>query len=127
MVLDEADLLLSGGFERDVQRILDGMKQSDRERKAQQTSRELGIPLESFQALPRHLKLAAYEGTGCFCHVVVAAVTACLVVGKEQQTSRELGIPSRASQAVPRHLKLAAYKGTDCFGPDIDFPKKLYI
>lgn len=62
VVLDEADLLLSGGFERDVQRILDGMKQSDRERKAQQVSRELGIPVETFQALPRHLKAAAYEG-----------------------------------------------------------------
>lgn len=62
MVLDEADLLLGGGFERDVERILDGMKQSDRERKAQQVSRELGITLEAFQALPRHLKAAAYEG-----------------------------------------------------------------
>ena len=62
VVLDEADLLLSGAYERDVQRILDGMKQSARERKAQQVSKELGIPLEAFQALPRHLKAAAYEG-----------------------------------------------------------------
>lgn len=61
-MLDEADLLLSGGFERDVVRILDGMKQSDRERKAQCLSQELGIPLEAFQALPRHVKAAAYEG-----------------------------------------------------------------
>jgi len=62
VVLDEADLLLSGGFERDVSRILDGMKQSDRERKAQCLSQELGIPLEAFQALPKHVKAAAYEG-----------------------------------------------------------------
>ena len=62
VVLDEADLLLSGGFERDVSRILDSMKQSDRERKAQCLSQELGIPLEAFQALPRHVKAAAYEG-----------------------------------------------------------------
>ena len=62
MVLDEADLLLSGGFERDVQHILDGMKQSDRERQAQHVSKQLGIPLDAFQALPRHLKAAAYEG-----------------------------------------------------------------
>ena len=65
VVLDEADLLLSGAYERDVQRILDGMKQSDRERKAQQVSKELGIPLGAFQALPRHLKAAAYEGGLC--------------------------------------------------------------
>ena len=62
MILDEADLLLSGGFERDVQRILEGMKQSDRERQAQQVSKQLGISLDAFQALPRHLKAAAYEG-----------------------------------------------------------------
>ena len=62
VVLDEADLLLSGGFERDVGRILEGMKQNDKERKAQCLSQELGIPLEDFQALPRHVKNAAYEG-----------------------------------------------------------------
>lgn len=63
VILDEADLLLSGGFERDVGRILDNMKQNDRERKAQCISQELGIPLEDFKALPRHVKAAAYEGS----------------------------------------------------------------
>lgn len=63
VILDEADLLLSGGFERDVGRILDGMKLSDKERKGQCLSQELGIPLEAFQALPRHVKAAAYEGS----------------------------------------------------------------
>lgn len=63
MVLDEADLLLSGGFERDVVRILEGMKQNDKERKAHCLSQELGMPVQDFQALPRHVKNAAYEGT----------------------------------------------------------------
>ncbi len=62
VVLDEADLLLSGGFERDVYRLLEGLKHNDKERKAQCLSQELGIPLEAFQALPRHVKAAAYEG-----------------------------------------------------------------
>ena len=62
VVLDEADLLLGGGFERDVGRILEGMKQNDKERKAQCLSQELGMPLQDFQALPRHVKNAAYEG-----------------------------------------------------------------
>ena len=62
IVLDEADLLLSGGFERDVGRVLEGMKQNDRERKAQCVSQELGLSLGHFQALPRHVKAAAYEG-----------------------------------------------------------------
>lgn len=62
VVLDEADLLLGGGFERDVGRILEGMKQNDKERKAQCLSQELGMPLQDFQALPRHIKNAACEG-----------------------------------------------------------------
>ena len=67
MVLDEADLLLSGGFERDVGRILDGMQQSDKARKGQVLSQELGIAPEAFQALPRHVKKAAYAGMHLLC------------------------------------------------------------
>ena len=67
MVLDEADLLLGGGFERDVGRILEGMKQNDKERKAQCVSQELGLSLAHFQALPRHVKAAAYEGKRSSC------------------------------------------------------------
>ena len=72
VVLDEADLLLSGGFERDVYRILDSMKQNDRERKAQCLSQELGIALEAFHDLPRHVKAAAYEGTVLACFAPAA-------------------------------------------------------
>ena len=71
IVLDEADLLLSGGFERDVGRILEGMKQSDKERKAQCVSQELGLPLGHFQALPRHVKAAAYEGKKSSCEGIM--------------------------------------------------------
>ena len=75
MVLDEADLLLSGGFERDVGRLLDGMKQNDKERKAQCLSQELGILVEDFQALPRHVKAAAYEGNEHQHHDVTAMLS----------------------------------------------------
>ena len=62
VVLDEADLLLSGGFERDVSRILDNMKQNDKERQAQCLCYELGTAVEDFQGLPRHVKAAGFEG-----------------------------------------------------------------
>ena len=77
VILDEADLLLSGGFERDVGRILDGMKLSDKERKGQCLSQELGIPLEAFQALPRHVKAAAFEGP-TLVHFLVTARCHCM-------------------------------------------------
>lgn len=62
IVLDEADLLLSGGFEQQVGKILDAMQQGDKERKAQGVSQELGIAVETFQGLQRHIKAAAYAG-----------------------------------------------------------------
>ena len=62
IVLDEADLLLSGGFEQQVGKILDAMQQGDKERKAQCVSQELGIAVETFQGLQRHVKAAAYAG-----------------------------------------------------------------
>ena len=68
IVLDEADLLLSGGFEQQVGKILDAMQQGDKERKAQCISQELGIAVETFQGLQRHIKAAAYTGTSIPLH-----------------------------------------------------------
>ena len=62
VVVDEADQLLTGGYERDCTRVLDAFREGDRLRKAGAVCAELRISPEHFQELPRHFRRAAYEG-----------------------------------------------------------------
>jgi hypothetical protein len=62
VVFDEADLLLEGGFQQDTSRILQALQASDRARKVDIASRELGITPVAYASLPRHLKKAGYQG-----------------------------------------------------------------
>ena len=62
VVADEADQLLTGGYERDCRRVLDAFREGDRLRKAGAVCAELRISPEHFQELPRHFRRAAYEG-----------------------------------------------------------------
>ena len=62
VVVDEADQLLTGGYERDCLRVLDAFREGDRLRKAGAVCAELRISPEHFQELPRHFRRAAYEG-----------------------------------------------------------------
>ncbi len=62
VVVDEADQLLGGGYERDCRRVLDTLREGDRARKAGAVCAELRLAPEAFQELPRHLRRAAYEG-----------------------------------------------------------------
>ncbi|KAK9846625.1 hypothetical protein WJX81_007883 [Elliptochloris bilobata] len=62
VVIDEADQLLTGGYERDCRRVLDALREGDRARKAGAVCAELRISPDAFQDLPRHLRRAAYEG-----------------------------------------------------------------
>ena len=67
VVVDEADQLLTGGYERDCLRVLDALREGDRLRKAGAVCAQLRISPEHFQELPRHFRRAAYEGTPLSC------------------------------------------------------------
>lgn len=69
VVVDEADQLLTGGYERDCLRVLDAFREGDRLRKAGAVCAELRISPEHFQELPRLFRRAAYEGA---CPEIVA-------------------------------------------------------
>ncbi len=75
MVLDEADLLLTGGFQRDVRRILDALREGDRAQRSSAVARQLGVSGDALAALPRHLRRAAAQGVPamhtCTVHHVV--------------------------------------------------------
>ncbi len=60
VVVDEADQLLTGGYERDCVRVLDALREGDRARKAGAVCAELKLTPEAFQDLPRHLRRAAH-------------------------------------------------------------------
>jgi superfamily II DNA/RNA helicase len=62
VVLDEADLLLTGGFQRDVRRILDALREGDRAQRSSAVARQLGLSGDALAALPRHLRKAAAQG-----------------------------------------------------------------
>ena len=62
MVVDEADLLLSGSFQRDLTCILGSMRDGDRSKAEERLCAELGIDLEQFQQLPRHVQKQGLRG-----------------------------------------------------------------
>jgi len=62
VVLDEADLLLSGGYAKHLKIIMDRLREGDRERVAQRICTEIGMDIEEFRELPRHLKKVAKIG-----------------------------------------------------------------
>ncbi len=69
MVVDEADLLLTGGFERDTVRLLEGLQQGDRDRHVQAACAAFGLHAAEFEALPRHQRQAAAQGKQCMLFV----------------------------------------------------------
>lgn len=64
VVFDEADLLLTGGFEKDVRRLREAFQLSDRMREIDAISLELDIDAATYQLLPVHIRKAGIEGTG---------------------------------------------------------------
>ncbi|KAK9808217.1 hypothetical protein WJX73_010253 [Symbiochloris irregularis] len=62
VVFDEADLLLTGGFERDAKRLLQALQDADRARLVASACRDLGLGEPQFRQLPYHIRRAAAEG-----------------------------------------------------------------
>ena len=62
MVFDEADLLLTGGFEKDAKRLLQALQDADRARLVASACRDLRIGEQQFRQLPYHIRRAAAEG-----------------------------------------------------------------
>jgi superfamily II DNA/RNA helicase len=62
IVLDEADLLLGGGYAKHLDLILDLLKTGDREAAAKRACAELGIPVEEYWEMPRLLRKAVQSG-----------------------------------------------------------------
>jgi len=62
VVVDEADLLMTGGYQRDMRKILGSMQEGDRAGRMHSICGELGIGVGTFQGLPRHLQKQALEG-----------------------------------------------------------------
>lgn len=62
VVLDEADLLMGGGFQRDVNAIIAAMRDEDTHSKAEIISARLGIPVDSFYAKPRGERKRVLQG-----------------------------------------------------------------
>lgn len=59
VVLDEADMLLGGAYGKQIHHLLDELKGGDRERAAHRSCEELGIRLDEYWELPRHIRKAA--------------------------------------------------------------------
>eukprot|EP00887_Chlorella_sp_A99_P000230 scaffold13.g230.t1 len=62
VVFDEADMLLDGGYGRQMRVILDCLRAGDKERAARRLAMQLGLAPEEVAALPRHLRLAGLQG-----------------------------------------------------------------
>lgn len=59
VVLDECDMLLGGSFGKQIEQIMEMLRTGDRRRAAQRACEEIGIDLETYWNLPRHLRKAA--------------------------------------------------------------------
>jgi hypothetical protein len=98
VVLDEADLLLGGGYARDTRRILAAFKEGDRARSSGAAAAQLGLPPGALAALPRHMRRAAAQGAAL-----------CLLHERESRTRRST--PSPPSPALGVVTRQEAVKG----------------
>jgi superfamily II DNA/RNA helicase len=71
VVLDEADLLLTGGYEKDTQRILQSFLEGDRQQRASAAASKFGLTDDMLQRMPRQLRKAAQTGEPCW-HICVS-------------------------------------------------------
>ena len=62
IVLDEADLLLGGGYAKHLDLILDLLKTGDRENAARRACAELGVTVDDYWEMPRLLRKAVQSG-----------------------------------------------------------------
>ncbi len=62
VVLDEADLLLTGGYERDTLRILKAFLEGDKQQRASAAAIRFGLTDDMLQRMPRQLRKAAQTG-----------------------------------------------------------------
>ena len=62
VVLDEADLLLTGGYEKDTHRILQAFLEGDRQQRASAAAQRFGLTDDMLQRMPRQLRKAARKG-----------------------------------------------------------------
>ncbi len=62
VVLDEADLLLTGGYEKDTRRILQAFLEGDRQQRASAAAQRFGLTDDMLQRMPRQLRRAAQKG-----------------------------------------------------------------
>ena len=62
VVLDEADLLLTGGYEKDTRRILQAFLEGDRQQRASAAAQRFGLTDDMLQRMPRQLRRAAKKG-----------------------------------------------------------------
>ena len=62
VVLDEADLLMGGGFQRDVNAVMTAMKEEDTHSKAEVLSTCLGFDMDSFHLKPRGERKKLLQG-----------------------------------------------------------------
>ncbi len=65
IIIDEADLLLGGGFEKDTLELLALLRKYDRDVLCMGWANELGMEWGAFKALPRMVIMAGVKGMGC--------------------------------------------------------------
>ena len=59
VVLDEADMLLGGAYGKKIEHLMDELRAGDRERAAKRACQELGIEVDAYWSMPRHVRKAA--------------------------------------------------------------------
>ncbi|KAI8103612.1 hypothetical protein M9435_004947 [Picochlorum sp. BPE23] len=66
VVLDEADMLLGGAYGKSIEHLMGELRGGDRERAALRACEEVGISLDDYWSMPRHIRKAAqlYGGRG---------------------------------------------------------------
>lgn len=89
VVLDEADLLLSGGYSKHLRTVMGTLRGADRERIAQRACAELGIDIEAYWDMPRHVRKAVQTG-GAAAALKAGFVAEGSAAGEEETTPREL-------------------------------------
>ena len=59
VVLDEADMLLGGAYGKKIEHLMDELRAGDRERAAKRACEEVGIDIDQYWSMPRHVRKAA--------------------------------------------------------------------
>lgn len=134
VVLDEADMLLGGSYGKHIDGILDILRTGDRRRAAERACEEVGLSINEYWELPRHVRKAAqlYGGKGMVDEGVSSCVgrpvsvdSSAATIWLRQYVFVAATMPSEGKETVGYKIKMEFPTATWVMGNQLHKTKRL--